>query len=251
MSGARPAPIRIATAGWAIPAAVASRFPKAGSGLQRYAARFNGVEINSTFYRSHRASTYARWRDSTPDDFKFAVKLPTAITHEARLVEAGPRLAAFTLEVAPLAPKLGPLLVQLPPNLAFEPQVAERFWEDLRAVWLGAVVCEPRHASWLEGPADELLRRHRIGRVAADPARVPEAGGPAGWPGVAYFRWHGSPRMYVSPYNKASLRDLAVRIRSLAPDTETWCVFDNTMSGAAAADALRLTQLLDGKDEVA
>ena len=228
---------------------MASNFPKAGSGLQRYAARLNGVEINSTFYRSHRASTYARWRDSTPEDFRFAVKLPKAITHEARLVDASPRLAAFALEVEPLAPKLGPLLVQLPPNLAFEPQVAARFWEDLRAVWPGAVVLEPRHASWFEDPADQLLPRHRIGRVAADPARVPEAGAPAGWPKIAYWRWHGSPRVYASPYSEASLQSLAAKIRRLATDTEAWCVFDNTMSGAAAANALRLRELLDGKAE--
>ena len=121
-------PLWIATAGWAIPRGVAERFPPRGSGLQRYAACFSAVEINSTFYRSHRASTYARWHASTPAGFRFAVKLPKSITHQARLVDANELVAAFRDEVFELKDKLGPLLVQLPPSLGFAAPIAERFW---------------------------------------------------------------------------------------------------------------------------
>lgn len=232
----------IGTAGWAIPRAVAAQFPEQGSGLTRYAARFDAVEINSTFYRSHRAGTYARWVAATPAHFRFAVKLPRAITHEARLANASPALAAFRREVLQLGDKLGPLLVQLPPSLAYDEAVAEQFFRDLRALWAEAVVCEPRHPSWFDAEADALMAAHRVARVAADPARHPAAATPGGWPGLAYWRLHGSPRMYVSPYADPALRALADEVQAAAG--EAWCVFDNTTSGAAAADALRLQAMI-------
>lgn len=75
----------IGTAGWSIPARHAQAVPAEGSQLQRYATALGGVEINSSFYRPHRPETYARWAASTPASFRFAVKCPRAITHEARL----------------------------------------------------------------------------------------------------------------------------------------------------------------------
>lgn len=221
---------------------MAESFPAAGSGLERYAARFDAVEINSTFYRSHRPATYARWVASTPPGFRFAVKLPRTITHDARLVGAAPLLAAFRVEALQLGDKLGPLLVQLPPSLAFDPAVADAFFRDLRALWPEAVVCEPRHPTWFEDEAEALLTAHRIARVAADPPRHPAAGSPGGWPGLSYWRLHGSPRMYWSAYDDAFLSRLASGIR--AGEAETWCVFDNTTSGAAAANALALRAML-------
>jgi uncharacterized protein YecE (DUF72 family) len=242
-SPSAPPPPRIATAGWTIPRHVAAEFPSEGAGLQRYAARFGGVEINSTFYRSHRATTYARWAETTPADFRFALKLPRTITHEARLVDCVGLAAAFRAEVEPLGAKLGPLLVQLPPSLAFAPEIAAPFFAGLRELWPRAIVCEPRHASWFDGAADAMLAAHRIGRVGADPARHPAAGEPAGWRGISYWRLHGSPRMYYSAYEPAALDALAASIRTALG--EVWCVFDNTTSGAAAADALALQARLE------
>src|SRR5687768_14924424 len=78
--------VRIGTAGWSIARECAERFPAEGAGLERYAARFNAAEINSSFHRPHRASTWERWRDSVPDDFRFSVKVPKRITHELKLL---------------------------------------------------------------------------------------------------------------------------------------------------------------------
>lgn len=235
---AQPEP-RIATAGWNIPRAVAERFPAEGAGLQRYAAVLDAVELNSTFYRPPRASTWARWAAITPAGFRFAVKCPRAITHEARLVGAGPLLRAFLADAQQLGAKLGPVLVQLPPSLAFDAGAAEAFFADLRALWPGQAVCEPRHVSWFDAEADALLRAHRIGRAAADPARHPLAAEPGGWKGIAYWRLHGSPRMYYSAYGDDWLQALAARMQK-AQTEDTWCVFDNTTSGAAMANALSL-----------
>lgn len=238
--------LRIGTAGWAIPRTVAERFPKEGSGLQRYATGFDAAEINSSFHRSHRPATYARWAAASPPGFKLAVKLPRAITHDARLADAGGLLEAFLAEAARLGDKLGPLLIQLPPSLAFDPLVAAAFVERLRSLFAGDVVCEPRHASWFEDEPDELLQTHTIARVAADPARHPLAGLPGGWRGLAYWRLHRSPAMYRSSYGADYLRDLAETLCA-DPAPEVWCIFDNTTLGAAAANAIDLAAMVNAK----
>ena len=229
----------IGTAGWQIPRAVADAFATEGSTLTRYAGRFPVVEINSTFYRAHRAQTFVRWAETTPPGFRFSVKLSKLITHERRLVDAAAPLDQFLAEVANLGGKLGPLLVQLPPSLAFDAEVAARFFGLLRDRHPGEVACEPRHVSWFADDADQLLAGMRVARVAADPARAPEAARPGGWTGLAYWRLHGSPRMYYSAYTPEQLDDLAVQLK--AARGSAWCIFDNTTSGAAAADALALS----------
>ena len=234
--------IRIGTAGWAIPRTVADRFAASGSALQRYAGRFDAAEINSTFYRPHRPDTYARWRDAVPEGFRFAVKLRRTVTHEKRLVGAGPDLAAFCKEVGALGERLGPLLVQLPPSFAFDEGVVARFFGELRQHTDGPAACEPRNASWFTPEAASVLAEHRIARVAADPAKVPEAALPGGWAGLRYHRLHGSPRMYYSSYDPEILASLATAL-TRSDAAETWCIFDNTTSGAAAANALALAEL--------
>ena len=239
--------IHIGTAGWTIPRAYRESFPEAGSGLERYAARFGAAEINSTFYRMHKPETFERWVQAVPEAFRFSVKLAKVITHERRLLDCAAPLAAFVEEVGVLGAKLGPLLIQLPPSLAFDEAVAARFLQDLRAVTQGPVACEPRHASWFEPPANQLLYEMRVARVAADPARVPEAALPGGWPGLTYYRLHGSPRVYYSEYEAAFIADLAARLNGSAA-AETWCIFDNTTSGAATGNALSLQEQVSAAD---
>lgn len=229
--------VRIGTAGWAIPRPVASQFPATGSILERYAGVFTAVEINSSFYRPHRRETYERWAASTPAGFSFAVKLPRTITHEARLGPCDAPLTRFLDEIAGLGGKLGPVLIQLPPSLRFE-AAGEQFIRRWGERHPGPTTIEPRHPSWFEPEVDERLAQCRIARVAADPAVVPSASEPGGWQGLTYLRLHGSPVMYASPYDDAALETAAARLA--ASPGEAWCMFDNTRSGAAAADALRL-----------
>lgn len=226
----------------------APAYVDAPSALQRYARRFDATELNSSFHGHHRPTTYARWAASVPADFRFALKLPRAITHDARLAPGPTRpvLERFLVEVGELGAAAGPLLVQLPPSLAFDARVADTFFDELRGRWSGAIACEPRHPTWFELEANDLLVRHQVARVAADPASVPEASQPGGWAGFAYVRLHGSPRTYYSSYEPAYLADLAERLRGLAVgDAEqVWCVFDNTAAGAALDNALELQALL-------
>jgi uncharacterized protein YecE (DUF72 family) len=237
--------LRIGTAGWGLPRLWRAEFPPEGSYLERYAERFSAVEINSSFYRQHRRVVYERWATAVPPDFRFAVKVPRAITHDQALVASDVLLEVFLEEVAGLGARLGPLLVQLPPSLAFDGDHADEVFDTLRRLHGGPVGCEPRHESWFGATADRLLRRHRVARVAADPARVPAAEEPGGDPGLVYYRLHGSPRIYWSDYEPERIAALADRLRrAAAPDVDRWCIFDNTTLGAATGNALALVRRL-------
>jgi uncharacterized protein YecE (DUF72 family) len=235
----------VGTAGWSIARSEADHFPIEGSALERYAALFGGAEINSSFHRSHRASTWERWAHSVPQDFRFSAKLPKTVTHQQKLVDCGDLVAAFIDEVAPLAEKLAVLLVQLPPKLSFDAAIAEHFFSDLKGRSAVAVACEPRHPSWFEEEADALLERLEVARVAADPAVVARAAQPGGWRGLEYWRLHGSPAMYRSAYGPDRLEGYAQAIiKAAAAGRRTWCMFDNTASSAATGDALWLHERL-------
>jgi uncharacterized protein YecE (DUF72 family) len=229
--------IFIGTAGWAVPTQVAAAFPTEGSSLERYAARFTGAEINTTFYRPPQIKTFERWAASVPPNFRFAVKAPREITHYRKLVEAREPLAVFLDQTAALDGKLGPILFQLPPSSAFDTEVAGRFLDDLRQTYPGPVALEARHPSWFDEAAERLLIDAQVARVAADPPRAPADGRPGGWTGLAYWRLHGSPRLYYSAYDDDRLTAVRQALDRSTAETR-WCIFDNTASGAAASNAL-------------
>jgi uncharacterized protein YecE (DUF72 family) len=237
----------IGTAGWAIPRAVADGFPPQGSSLERYAAIMPAAEINSSFHKPHRPATYERWAASVPEQFRFAVKLPKEISHKRKLVDFADPLAAFIDEVRGLGDKLAALLLQLPPSAVFDPRLADPIFETLRRAFGDArdIVCEPRSTSWFSDEANTCLERYRIARVIADPLIGPEGQQPSGWRDIRYRRLHGSPRVYYSAYKREWLERLAERIAAeLRDGIRSWCMFDNTASGAAMNDALVLLRLL-------
>lgn len=239
------ADVRVGCAGWALARGHQPMFDAGASHLARYATRFDAVEINSSFYRRHRAATYARWAASVPATFRFSVKVPKAITHGARLIEPDAALDEFVGDVGALGTTLGCLLVQLPPSLQLDPTVAEQFFVALRARYAGWIALEPRHITWFGSDAEALLTRYRVARVAADPPRAPDAMVPGGWPGLVYYRMHGSPRTYYSEYDDSRLGQLAAEIMAYArDDVPVWCIFDNTALGAATPNALELQRLL-------
>jgi uncharacterized protein YecE (DUF72 family) len=171
--------------------------------------------------------------------------MPRTITHELKLQDARQAFATFLDQTEGLAEKRGPILVQLPPSLTFDASVVTPFLDLVREVYNGPMVCEPRHATWFSSTVDSLLDHYRVSRVAADPPPVPEATVPAGWPRIAYFRLHGSPRKYWSRYEGDDIATLAATVRSVTTAEEVWCVFDNTASGAAIENAWELRERLD------
>ena len=240
--------VRVGTAGWSIPTASALSFPGDGFHLERYSRVLDCAEINSSFHRPHAQSVYARWASLTPRGFRFAVKLPRAITHEGELRRARAPLEVFLEQIAGLRSKLGPLLVQLPPSLAFDARVARAFFDLLRGRHDGPVVCEPRHPTWFEPRAVKALIAHRVSLVATDPSRIADAKRPGAWLGpkgdgvgaVVYYRLHGSPRKYWSRYPPERIAQWAAELNALHASANAWCSFDNTASGAAIENALEM-----------
>ncbi|QGZ43337.1 DUF72 domain-containing protein [Pseudoduganella flava] len=233
----------IGCAGWSLPRDSAAHFPGEGSHLERYAAVFAAAEINSSFHKPHQPKTYERWAAATPPHFRFAVKLPRTITHDAKLQGVEELLARFAAEAGALQDKLGVVLVQLPPKLALDPHAAQVLFAALHRLLGCTIACEARHPDWFTPAATQLLRDAGVTRVLADP--------PVGYAGpfvptseAAYVRLHGSPRIYYSRYTPQQLEDVRAY---LAPRPGSWCVFDNTAGGAAVPNALELTALLGGQ----
>jgi uncharacterized protein YecE (DUF72 family) len=229
---------RVGTAGWSLP-----RKPKSeGSHLYHYSRELSCTEINSTFYRPHRASTWVRWAAETPPDFRFSIKAPRSITHEAKLRDTEPLVKAFLEQIQPIQAKAGPVLFQLPPSLGFDPVLAEEFLAMLRDLYQGEAALEPRHAGWFTPKADALLSSHEIARVGADPPKgAPEAAGPGGNLSLVYHRLHGAPRVYYSNYEDSFL---ATRAAGIHAHKNVWIIFDNTALSHAYPNALRFQKLI-------
>src|SRR5947209_9034753 len=175
--------------------------------------------------------------------FAFSVKLPRTITHDLGLADCNALLDRFADEATGLGDKLAVLLVQLPGKSALQKRVAGTFFRALRRRIGADVVVEPRHASWFAAGVDDWLAAQGIARAAADPARNAGADAPGGRPALAYYRWHGSPRMYYSDYDAPALASLRRRLaRHRAQGASVWCIFDNTASSAALGNALQLAR---------
>jgi uncharacterized protein YecE (DUF72 family) len=192
-----------------------------------------------------------------PPHFRFAVKLPKSITHTAKLRNCGALLQTFLDQATGLGHKLGTLLIQLPPSLAFDEGLAHEFLTTLRELHPSntdlskpnLAALEPRHASWFTPAADRLLRSFDIARVAADPPKgSPLAATPGGSQHLQYYRLHGAPRTYYSDYADPQLATLAHTLQATPADTNLWVIFDNTALGHATANALHLAALLQDQD---
>lgn len=237
--------IHIGTAGWSIAARYQETPADSGSHLERYGQRLNAVEINSSFRRLHRVQTYARWTSSVPTHFRFSVKVPRTLTHDGELTPRRDVLDQFIEEVLGLGDKLGVLLVQLPPRLAFDESVAHGFFSELRRRIDVQLAREPRHPSWSSGSANSVLAAYEVARVAADPPPWPGAHEPGGCERFAYFRWHGQPRKYYSDYDAERLGYLQQQMSTVGERAfDVWAIFDNTVLGCALGNALAIADAI-------
>jgi len=177
------------------------------------------------------AKTFAKWRDETPKHFRFSAKVPRSVTHFGKLQKNFEDLEEFFKRVGELGEKFYGALAQLPPSLAFDANVFETFLKEVRLHYKGKLFIEPRHKSW-EG-AD--FKHYGVLPVRSDPLFVDVK--PLE---PAYFRLHGSPKLYYSGYEENFLQDLALQLKQYK---EAVVVFNNTASGAAIQNALRLMEL--------
>ena len=240
----------IGTAAWTVPKEFAEYFKQEGSHLERYAGTLNAVEINSSFYKDHQAKTYSRWYETTPPYFKFSVKLAKEITHTAKLAVSASVIREKLTAINELKEKLSVLLIQIPPSLKFDPDVAEDFFSELRYATEIPVAFEPRHASWLSTEAKLLLQKNQISKVIADPP-VCNPTDPENFLNgdLVYFRLHGSPEIYKSPYEKSQLAKIQLDLQNYRRNySNVWCIFDNTTFGFATANAVELSKKLNSTE---
>lgn len=239
--------IYIGTAGWVLPPQVRNRFVGEGTNLEKYSRFLNAAEINSSFYRDHKPETYRKWAEMVPSDFRFSIKLNKYFTHEKKLTEAGDKLKETIDGILELRDKFGTLLIQLPKSLEFNRHVADHFFKELRHVYEGEVVIEPRSRTWTSREAANLLTSFSINKVLADPE-------PCRMPKdlrqqvefITYFRLHGSPDMYKSSYTPEVLDRIAQQIsKTYSLGSTVWCIFDNSTFGHATENALDLSFMLE------
>jgi uncharacterized protein YecE (DUF72 family) len=205
--------------------------------LHRYSEVFPTVENNNAFYRLPGRETFELWRGSTPPGFVMAVKASRYLTHMKRLIDPAEPVARLMNAAAGLGPKLGPVLLQLPPTLRAEP---DRLAACLREFPAGVrVAVEPRHPTWWTDRTRRVLEDHgaalcwtdRLGRPQTPLWRT------AGW---LYLRFHEGPAEPWPRYADDTLKSWA---DELAGADDAYVYFNNDPGGAAVRDALRFTDL--------
>ena len=210
--------------------------------LGYYASRFRTVELNNPFYRLPTPQMFDRWRDSTPSGFQFAVKASRYITHIKRLREVGDELALFLERAERLAPKLGPILFQLPPTQ----QLDLARLRDFLALRSGEHrwVLEFRHPSWHTREVYQILTDHDVALCipvggGLRPDRVTTAP-------FTYIRMHRGQES-AGGFTREELNSWAAKIRALRRGgKEVYIYFNNDWEGYAVRDAMALQKLLEG-----
>lgn len=267
----------VGTSGWRYPKWRGDFYPRGlrqKDELAYLAGRLNTVELNGSFYSLQAPTSYRRWREKTPDGFVFGVKGGRYLTHMLRLRGTEQAMANFFASgVLLLGDKLGPVLWQLPERLEFDAELLERFCARLptslrRAASLAGShdekvkhaevpeverdapvlhALEPRHPSFADPRAADILRSHGVALVLADSAgRFPVFDVPTA--GFVYARLHGGEELYASGYDAPALRSWADRMRRQSTaggaGRDMYVYFDNDAEGHAPHDAEAMASLL-------
>jgi uncharacterized protein YecE (DUF72 family) len=234
--------IRIGTSGWTYSHWKHVFYPLAcpkSRWLEYYTEHFDTVELNATFYRLPKATTFEGWGRRTPDLFLWAVKASKYITHTKRLREPAEPLERFYSVTSALGEKLGPILFQLPPSLSFDEERFTGFCGCLSPSRRHAL--EVRHPSWISDRLFAILEAHDMAFCISDTAgRYPFHERVTA--DFIYIRLHGSKKLYASDYSEQELQAWAQKIRKWEKDT--YLYFDNDFEGYAVKNAKRMKEIL-------
>ena len=209
--------------------------------LSFYAQQFDTVELNNSFYRVPSEKAFTNWRESTPDDFVFAVKVSRFITHIKRLRNLGSAVEDFLSQAASLKKKLGPLLYQLPPSMKRNDELLQNFLSSLPPRYQHVI--EFRHKSWIDEGVFDILRRHNVGLCVFD---MPGFSCPlVATTDFTYIRFHGSEGLYSSRYSDKQLAEWAQKIARLGRNGKaSYMYFNNDAMAFAVENAITLRNFL-------
>ena len=248
-------PVLIGTSGWQYrdwrsglyPPGVAQR-----RWLEHYAGYYLTVENNNSFYRLPAVETFAAWRARTPDDFVMAVKASRYLTHVRKLRDPEEPVARLLRAASGLGPKLGPILLQLPPTLKADPALLQACLAEFSRARLPGgrgqlrIAVEPRHGSWWTEEVRQVLAAHDAALCWADRLGRPVT--PL-WPtaGWGYMRFHEGTADPWPSYGEPDLRSWVERIRHAWPgDADVYVYFNNDPGGAAVVNSAVFAALARG-----
>jgi uncharacterized protein YecE (DUF72 family) len=198
--------VRLGTQGWSYPDWQGVFFPPGSKQEHRlpfYAEVFDTVELDTTFYDAPKPTIARSWARHTPDSFRFAAKLPRAITHEVLLRDAGPALADFARALEPLGERLGPLLVQMPAEFRREPESVRDLGRFLAARPASVrLAVEFRHESWHEPATWDLLRSRNVAVAWTEWRELPRVTEITA--DFLYLRWLGD-RQDIERYDRVQI----------------------------------------------
>ncbi|WP_324672315.1 DUF72 domain-containing protein [Hymenobacter sp. GOD-10R] len=206
-----------------------------------YSQHFNTLELNVTFYRFPQVAFLQNWYAQSPATYRFSVKAPRLITHYKQFHESAQLLADFyqTIQVG-LQEKLGAVLFQLPPKMAYTPERLQRIVSSLDPAYRN--VLEPRHVSWWQPGIYEELAQHGISFCGMSHPELPRD--VVANTDVLYYRLHGVPELYKSPYAVDELRELMQQVKVAAQVQEVYIYFNNDIDASAILNAKQLQELM-------
>jgi uncharacterized protein YecE (DUF72 family) len=237
--------IRVGTSGWSYDHWRGGFYPDRlakNRWFEFYAEHFNTVEVNATFYRRFKDTTYHNWRDRAPNDFRYVLKVPRLISHRHRLHDTTELIADFTRSARLLENRLGLLLLQLPPNLPYQPQLLDTALHDFESPSLVAVEFRDEH--WLTEEIFTLLRQRGVNYCNPDHPQHALTDIITG--GTGYLRLHGRRSWYADNYSQEELHSVAETARKMEQQgvKEVFIFFNNDYAAYAPHNASALTQLL-------
>jgi uncharacterized protein YecE (DUF72 family) len=240
--------IHIGTSGWSYKHWRGLFYPEklpARRWLEHYSQQFDSTEINGSFYKLPTPETVVAWKEQAGDGFTFCPKMSRFLTHMKKLREPEEPLQRFFGIFDPLLEAMGPVLIQLPPQLKFNPAVTEHFYSLLSGTYGDhRFAIEVRDEAWLSGESLQLMDRHGLSLVISH-SSVP-------FPYLehitgkeVYIRFHGPAELYASSYSNQMLSQYAAKILEWSSDgRNVWIYFNNDIHGFAPVDAKRLKDLL-------
>ncbi len=234
---------RVGCSGWSYPHWRETFYPhglRQADWFQHYAAAFDTVEVNNSFYRTPTEDVFSSWRQKAPKGFLYTLKVNRGITQYRKLgPDSYSPFEEFIRRAEALGETLGPLLLQLPPSLGRDDERLSAFLQQ-PAAGKHRLAVEFRHRDWFAEEVYGILRQHRVALVLSDwkDLPIPQVV-TADW---AYLRLHGPGGGYDGSYDQQTLQGWADRLQRLA--TEGYVYFNNDIGGAAPHNALAMRELL-------
>ncbi len=244
--------VYIGTSGWSYKHWKGLFYPpklKATDYLAFYAQQFSIAEINTSFYHLPKLETVINWTTKVPEDFKFCAKMSRYVTHMKKLHQPEEPLERFFEIFQPMHARMGPVLIQLPPFLKFNYEVANHFYQVLHTAYKQyEFVMEVRHPSWLQNDSLTLMTKYDIGLVIAQSGYTFPYSEMITAKNI-YIRFHGPKELYASSYSTDMMESFADKFIGWQKEGHViWAFFNNDIHGYAVEDAKRLLQLMENKE---